>query len=229
MAIERRGIMGRKKDYTGETFGKLTVKKFDEQQNKWKCECECGNIKYYTSQELRYNKPKSCGCLRSEDLTGRVFGRLLVKKRTDKRDGNYNVYYLCECLCKDKDRNTKLVTAHALKTGLVKSCGCLKEEVASETGKVIGELTKQYCIEDTNIRNLTSKIAKNNTSGIRGVTWDSERQKWMAQITFQKKHYYLGRYNTKEEAAAVRKIAEEKLFGNFLTWYENEFKKNVAK
>ena len=227
MDYERRDFL-KKIDYTGRQFGLLTVKEFDEAQGKWKCECKCGKIIYYTSRQLQVNKPKSCGCLRSEDLSGRVFGRLLVKERTDKRDNNYNIYYLCECLCKDTDRNIKLVTAHDLKAGLVKSCGCLKEETASETGKVIGELTKQYCIENTNIRNLTMKTAKNNTSGVRGVTWDASKGKWMAQINFQKKHYYLGRYNTKEEAAAVRKIAEEKLFGDFLKWYQEEYKKNTA-
>lgn len=229
MAIERRGIMGRKKDYTGEIFGKLTIKEFDEQQNKWKCECKCGKIVYYTSRQLQINKPKSCGCLRSEDLTGKVFGRLLVKERTDMRDNNYNIYYLCECLCNDTERNTKLVTAHDLKAGIVKSCGCLKGEAISITGKALGEKTKEYCIAGTNVRNLTMKTARNNTSGIRGVTWDASKGKWAAYINFQKKHYYLGRYDTKEEAATVRKIAEEKLFGNFLNWYENEFKKNVVK
>lgn len=32
----------------------------------WKCLCDCGNIKIVTSSDLRFQKVKSCGCLRKE-------------------------------------------------------------------------------------------------------------------------------------------------------------------
>lgn len=214
----------KKIDYTNRIFGLLTVKEYDHVQGKWKCECECGTIVYYTSKQLRQNKPKSCGCLRSQNLVGRKFGRLIVKERTTERDDNYNVYYLCECDC----GKTKLVTATLLLKGWVRSCGCLPEELNKKKGQELGKKTKEICIENTNIRNLTMQTPKNNTSGIKGVTWDASRGKWMAQISFQKKNYHLGRFDTKEEAAAIRKIAEEKLFGEFLKWYDEEYKKNIA-
>ena len=47
-----------------------------------------------------------------------------------------------------------------------------------------------------------------------------------AEIMFKKKKYYLGRYSEKETAIKARKRAEEELFGNFLEWYHNEYKKN---
>lgn len=61
---------------------------------------------------------------------------------------------------------------------------------------------------------------KTNNSGYTGVRWDEKQKKYCATIGFQKKHYYLGSYHRIEEAAAVRKIAEDKIFGGFLTWYE---------
>lgn len=56
------------------------------------------------------------------DLTGKQFGRLIVKQRLDKRGKEW--YWLCECEC----GNTKEVRGVSLREGKVKSCGCLKQE-----------------------------------------------------------------------------------------------------
>lgn len=71
---------------------------------------------------------------------------------------------------------------------------------------------------------LNSKKSKNNTSGVKGVGWDSSRGKWRAQITFKGKNYGLGSYSTKEEAIRARKEAEEKLFKPILEKYNYEKK-----
>lgn len=220
--------MSRQKiDYIGWKNEMLEVVGFDTEKQLWKCKCECGNLIFYSSRQLQNNKPKSCGCLRSKNLVGQTFGRLKVRERTDKRDDNYNTYYLCECNCKEHDKNTKLVTATDLLKGNVKSCGCMATECNKELGSKLALKTKEKCLEGTNIRNLTMKTPKSNTSGIKGVTWDKSRCKWLAQIRFKGKLYYLGRYDTKEEAGNVRKIAEDKLFGEFLEWYENEYGKTT--
>ena len=46
------------------------------------------------------------------------------------------------------------------------------------------------------------------------------RGKWCAEIMFKRKKYYLGRYEKKEDAIAIRKEAEKEIFGNFLEWYK---------
>jgi len=80
---------------------------------------------------------------------------------------------------------------------------------------------KMY-VESTSIPKIkTIKLQKNNTSGIRGVTWHKRIGKWYAQITFQKKHYSLGYYCDINEAAEVRRQAEERHFGEFLEWYNS--------
>lgn len=55
------------------------------------------------------------------DLAGKKFGKLTVIEPTDQRKGS-NVVWICKCDC----GNTCYVSAHDLKHGNVKSCGCLK-------------------------------------------------------------------------------------------------------
>lgn len=56
-------------DLTSQTFGKLTVLQFHSISKSgrtlWECKCECGNKTLVAAGELRANKTKSCGCLRS--------------------------------------------------------------------------------------------------------------------------------------------------------------------
>ena len=46
---------------------------------------------------------------------------------------------------------------------------------------------------------------------------------------FCKKNYYLGYYEDINEAIKARELAEKKLYGDFITWYETEFKNNDGK
>lgn len=50
-----------------------------------------------------------------------------------------------------------------------------------------------------------------NTSGIRGVSWDKTKGKWLAYITHNYKSQYIGRFDTKEEAGAAREAFERNL------------------
>ena len=170
----------------------------------------------------------SCGCynrdnnyIKSNDLTGREFGRLKVIRETEKRDANNgSVIWECECKC----GKIHYVSAHNLLRGGVRSCGCFGRENSSLNGKINGQkIVDNYVIDGTNINNLTAKIPKNNTSGIKGVTWDKRREKWHAQIQFKGKNYSLGYYDKKEDASEIRAIAEKNMFGNFLEWFAKEF------
>lgn len=88
----------------------------------------------------------------------------------------------------------------------MRSCGCLGKENSRKNGKIAGNNTKEtYCIEGTNVNNLIAGMPKNNKSGVKGVYWDSKREKWVAQIGFKGKNYRLGRYNRLEDAKEARK------------------------
>jgi hypothetical protein len=56
---------------------------------------------------------------------------------------------------------------------------------------------------------------KNNTSGVKGVFWMAGKNEWYAYISVNGKRKALGRYSTKEEAAARRAQAEQQHYGQF--------------
>ncbi len=57
--------------------------------------------------------------------------------------------------------------------------------------------------------------ARNNKSGLKGVFFDKARGKWQASIGVQCRVYHLGRYHTKELAAAAYDAAAVRFFGEF--------------
>ncbi len=54
-----------------------------------------------------------------------------------------------------------------------------------------------------------------NTSGFKGVTWDSGTNKWRAQISHKGRHVYLGIYNSKIDATLAYDDAARRFFGKF--------------
>jgi hypothetical protein len=59
------------------------------------------------------------------------------------------------------------------------------------------------------------KTRSDNTSGLKGVSWSEERQKWQTGIQVNGKRIALGRFNTKEEAYAAYCEAARRLHGEF--------------
>jgi hypothetical protein len=67
--------------------------------------------------------------------------------------------------------------------------------------------------QGTNLANSTIPIIT-NTSGIRGVSWDSRTNRWMAQFQYRGVTLYLGRYYSLTNAAQAIEIKKNQLFGN---------------
>lgn len=68
------------------------------------------------------------------------------------------------------------------------------------------------CVENTSVYSIKlKKMLKNNTSGVRGVTFDKASQKWKAQIVFKGRNYYLGRYINKEAASIKYDITYDEI------------------
>ena len=76
----------------------------------------------------------------------------------------------------------------------------------------------RICTKSQNAMN--SKIARNNTSGFRGVKWSEHSQKWQASIRVMGKDIYLGLFKNKKEGALVYNQAAIKYFGEYA--YLNE-------
>lgn len=92
----------------------------------WLCSCVCGRQKVVDGARLRRGHARSCGCRKGQllsstkrhDLTGRTYGLLRVVRLT-RTAGRPR--WLCECRC----GTLRLVAAANLRSGGVKSCGCL--------------------------------------------------------------------------------------------------------
>jgi len=214
------------KDLTGRKFGKLTaMHRLDKKigtSYAWLCLCECGNQTEVSANALLCGGTKSCGCSKAEalkrkavDITGKRFGKLVAINPTAQRINNSVVWH-CRCDC----GNEIDLPYQRLSSGNTKSCGCLLTENEN--------LAKyMHYIDGTCIENLEFKgLRKNNTSGYTGVI--AYRGKWKAQITFKNKRYNLGTYDNFEDAVAVRKEAEERIFGKFLDWYYETYQVGMS-
>lgn len=76
--------------------------------------------------------------------------------------------------------------------------------------------------QKSNLRNITpsgnaqnQKKHADNTSGYKGVTWNKQRKKWVAQIYYNNKQLSLGGFLCKIEAAKVYDKNASEYFGKF--------------
>ena len=149
----------------------------------------------------RLNKPL---LKREKDITNEKFNMLTALYPTIEYYGRSRIWcFKCDC------GKEVFLDKHTVVRGNTKSCGCLGQK----TRLLNCHDNRTCCVEGTNLGNLINQtVKKNNTSGYTGVTYHKQAHKWVAQIMFQRKWYYLGCYMTIEEAVAARKIAEKVLF-----------------
>lgn len=203
-----------KNDLTGMKFGKLTVLNKSENRAKdrnplWRCRCDCGNEIETTKRKLVTGNVSSCGCGRKpplKDWVGKRFGRAVVLEYAGKENDRH--MWRCRCDC------GREFTANQsnLQDGQTTSCGCKQKE-----------RTGLHFAEGTFVEGIQSQtISRANTSGVRGVYFNKRRGKWVAQIMFKGKCYYLGGYDKLEDAAKARARGEE-MFDDFLEWFKQEY------
>lgn len=144
----------KRKDLVGQKFGRLTViEATDERRHNsvvWKCQCDCGNITYATTEGLRTGGNVSCGCYNKSrelfkqnfcvDLIGNRYGKLTVLAKTPLRTESGNVIWECKCDC----GNLCYVSTNHLQTGNTQSCGCLQ-------GQSIGEINIKKLLDENHI------------------------------------------------------------------------------
>ncbi len=206
-------------DLTGKIFGNLTVLEKETKThsyggNWWRCRCSCGNIYSTPASLLATGKRTHCGCKQQKntsmnDISGQKFYRLTALYPTEERDSRGSVIWHCICEC----GNEIDISYNVLLYTQVKSCGCQKKE---HSRKLNSYLTH---VGGTSVDILKSdKVPTNNTTGVKGVYL--VRGRYMAKIVFQKKQYFLGYYETLEEATEARKLAEVHIKDTVLPHYE---------
>lgn len=221
------------KDLTGNEYPHFKViEQLPSKNNRtmWRCLCECGNLFEANSHVIQSGTKQSCGCLRAknnaiartkntQDLTGNRYGELEVLHISPNSKGRGSKrLWTCKCHACGKEKD---FLQYVLTSNTVKSCGCIKNKKASARIK-----TSMGIADGTNISKLKSNsMYASNTSGVKGVSYAKKTNKWHAYIQLKGVLYNLGYYNTIEEATEARKDAEQHLFGDFLDWYENEYKK----
>lgn len=110
---------------------------------------------------------------------------------------------------------------------------CINHKDGNPLNNAIGNLewcTHQYNMQhawDTglhgNRRACASVVRKNSTSPYKGVSWVTDRNKWLAMVTVDKKKYHIGRFISEIEAA--------KAYDNFLiqnNFLEKGYKLNFS-
>lgn len=87
-------------------------------------------------------------------------------------------------------------------------------------------------VTGTRVSALSQQLSKNNTSGYKGVSQIRLGRcagMYRAYINFRRKQYNLGQYRKLEEAVAARAEAEEQIYGDFIAWYNANYKEENAK
>lgn len=78
-------------------------------------------------------------------------------------------------------------------------------------------------IENLQLLSMQNNIIRrnmqtNNKTGFRGVSFCNKRQKYVAQLMFNKKNYNLGAYHSPEEAALAYNTKAAEIFGEYATF-----------
>ena len=92
---------------------------------------------------------------------------------------------------------------------LVPGCDFIDHRDCDRTNNSVENL--RWVTHQENMQNRA--LAKNNTSGFKGVRFD--KGKWRARIMVDGKEIHLGRFDTAEEAVAVRSARANQEFGEF--------------
>lgn len=207
--------MGEYPDLVGQRFGKLTVVERapnnSRGQRQWLCRCDCGGTRVVNTNYLRGGRTTDCGCGKSLDLTGKVFGQLTVLGRSDKRGSRgARTTPMWECRCSCGEITYKATdTLTNPEQSMCRRCAELYAAASAraEAGYVGGTQISKLRMDDTPV---------NTATGVRGVTYIAKKNLYRARIRFKNKRYSLGVYSNLEDAIKARKRAEQELFGTFL-------------
>ena len=231
---------GKRDEMISKKFGRLLVLKeayIKNGQIYWYCICDCGNYVTVSGASLRSGATQSCGCYNKERT--KETQKLLRKYNKYDLNGLYGIGYTDKGVAFTFDledyekiypylwyeKEDGYIVAHNRDNNGHIRLNRLVMDVQNEDPIAIRVDHKNHDLKNNQKYNLrvstnqensfNHKLFDTNKSGVSGVRLDEERNKWIAEITYNYKTIHLGRFNTKEEAVKVRKEAEEKYFGEW--------------
>ena len=222
--------MGKMLDLTGQRFGRLVAIKPVRHENSnltfWLCKCDCGNEKEIALGSLRRGYTNSCGCLHREQVTERAKKRKSYNEYEVVGDTVYAKMIHSKTLICDLDdwQRLKDIKWSAGKYDYVFGRDTKNDRIVRFHQQVMGKreglvidhinrnpLDNRKC----NLRFVTQLenswnigVKKNSKSGVLGVC--KHGNKWISTITANRERFYLGTFDTIEEAEKARKEAELK-------------------
>ena len=225
-------------DLVNQKFHHLTVKYRGDNDRcghaQWWCECDCGNsdLILVLGTHLRNGHTQSCGCIHKQIMRDKLkkynrykdMGDYYIGYTNDNREFLFDKedYQLVRDYCWSFNDDGYVVSKNHDNISIRLHRVIMKiNDATIQVDHIHGISTRhdnrkynlRLCSNQQNIMN--SRLQSNNTSGVTGVTWDVEKQKWAAQIGFDKKNIHLGRFDNFDEAVVARKDAEKKYFGEF--------------
>lgn len=185
--------MTKARDYTGETYNKLTfVRKTDRRSGHewvWELSCLCGGTHFSKPGHVISGKTAGCPACRNTrisretgertvvsqrvDRTGERYGRLVATEFSHAKNGHTFWKFICDC------GNEHVADISLAIQGHTTSCGCYQKERRSECHTTHGmSKTRLYVIY---FNMLARCLNKNDSSypnyGGRGITVCEEWQK----------------------------------------------------
>ncbi len=204
-------------DMIGKRYGKLVVESQipnptpKRKEPYYICRCDCGGTLNTTRYRLEHGTSYHCGCLRHPDLTGQVFGRVIVLRlAAEKNATRTRTPYIWECRCECGSIVYKYTDT--LKNGDETMCAACADKVHAAKARANAGF-----VGGTQISKIRSnKLNKANKSGVRGVCFDQRSGKWRADIGFKGRRIGLGYYDRFEDAVKARQRGEDEYFRAFL-------------
>lgn len=209
------------KDITGQRFGKLVVIGYvgsEKRQSKWLCQCDCGNEYVGTKDHLMSGNTRSCGCM-SGYLHHGMYGTrlyrifLAMKQRcynpnntAYKHYGGRGIKVCSQWMCND---GFLLFMRWSMENGY-------DDSLSIDRIDVNGDYSPENCRWSNRSVQGFNKAGTKNPVGIRGVTFERERNVYYARICVNYKQINLGRYKNLDDAISARRAAEQKYFNQTL-------------
>lgn len=141
--LRRESGQNRKKDLTGQKFGKLTVLESTKERQggaiMWRCLCDCGMETLVSTGNLTSGHTSSCGCKqhisvpRISSLTGQRFGKLVVLERIPGGQGK-RVKWKCQCDC---GNIVEIPQDSLTREEYTQSCGCINSKGEEKISKIL--------------------------------------------------------------------------------------------
>lgn len=223
----------------GQKFGRLYVKDFAYVSNGrtfWTCICDCNPDKevIIKGKYLTNGDTRSCGCLNLERVQQMGCDNKKYNQYRQINDIVYVKFTNCdeEFLCDIEDwENTKEICWFKNNTGYARGevngkfvlfhdyifniDTSMDVEVDHIDGDRLDNRKSKLRVCARNKNALNKGLYINNTSGVTGVSWHKNYQKWSAYIQIEHKNITLGFFDDFNDAVQARLEAEKRYFKEF--------------